>query len=119
MPLSNLPTSGPPIPVGATQVSLKDIDTSANTAKEDVTDLSSTEREYAPPVLIDGGGSNATATCSASGFIKAGTTLAVSAPAVTTGWVCEEVERTYEVGKYATWSASWSYYTEDTKAETP
>jgi hypothetical protein len=114
MPLSDVPAGGPTIPVGATQVSIKNIDASANAAKEDVTDLSSTEREYAAPVLVDGGGLTATVTCSASGIIKAGTVLAVSATTVTTGWVCEDVEETYEVGKYATWSANWSFYTAGT-----
>jgi len=118
MPLSNVPTSGPTIPAGATQVSIKDVDASANTAKEDVTTLASTEREYAAPVLVDAGGGTATATCSASGFLT-GTGPTVTPPATTTGWVCEDAETTYEVGKYATWSASWSFYPDDTKTETP
>lgn len=117
MPLSSVPGSGPSIPAGATKVSIKNMDVataSVSGKKEDVTDLSSTIREYADPVLVepaDGGGKSATATCSASGFLK-GSPPAVSPKEVTTGWVCEDAEVVYEVGKYATWSANWSYYAE-------
>lgn len=109
MPLSSLPTSGPSIPAGATTVSIKHVDTSSSTQKEDVTDLSSTAREYAEPVLKDSAATTASATCSASGILK-GTAPQPTAISVTTGWVCEDTEVTYEVGKYAAWSASWSYY---------
>jgi hypothetical protein len=110
MPLSSLPTSGPTIPAGAQKVSLKDIDVASSTAKEDVTDLADEERQYADPPLRDGGANAATATCSASGVYKSGTTLAITAETTTTGWICEDYEITREVGKYATWSANWSYY---------
>lgn len=109
MPLSSLPTTGPTIPDGATRVSIKAVDTGSSTPKEDVTDLESTEREYEDAPLKDGGGSTATATCSATGFLK-GSAPQVSSPSVTTGWVCEDTEEVYEVGKYVTWSANWSYY---------
>lgn len=109
MPLSSLPNTGPSIPLGAKTVTVKDVDVTASAAKEDVSDLSSTEREYAAPVLVEGGSGAATKTCSASGILK-GTAPEPTPIATTTGWVCEETEVTYEVGKYATWSASWSYY---------
>ncbi len=111
MPLSGLPTGGPTIPAGATRVSIKEIDTAATDANyEDVTDLSSEEREYADPVLVEpaqGGG--ATATCSASGLLK-GSAPEPTPTSTTTGWVCEDTEIVYEVGKYVAWSANWSYY---------
>jgi hypothetical protein len=110
MPLSSLPTSGPTIPAGAQKVTLKDIDTSSTTPNEDVTDLEDTERKYASPPLKDGGENTASATCSVSGVLKSGTTLAVTASTTTAGWICEEYEISYEAGKYATFSASYSYY---------
>lgn len=109
MPLSTKPTTGPSLPAGVKRVSIKDVDTSATTAKEDVTDLDSTEREYADPPLKDGGAGTATKTCTASGNLK-GAEFDPSPPSVTTGWVLEDCEFVYEAGKYGTWSANWSYY---------
>lgn len=109
MPLSTKPTNGPTLPPGVKRVSIKDIDTTSTTAKEDVTDLDSTEREYADPVLKEGGAGVATRTCSASGNLK-GEEFEPSPLTVTTGWVLEDCEFVYEEGKYATWSASWSFY---------
>jgi hypothetical protein len=86
------------------------MDTTASTKKEDVTDLSDTERVYEDPPLKDVGADSPTATCSASGVMKSGTSLAITAANVQTGWICEDYEITREVGKYATWSANWSYY---------
>lgn len=113
MPLSSLPSSGPTIPAGAQKVSLRDIDPSATAAREDVTTLEDSERVYAAPPLRDGGANAATATCSASGLVKSGTSLAVSESSVTTGWICDDYEITREVGRYATWSANWSYFPEE------
>lgn len=110
MPLSSLPTGGPTIPAGATKVSLKDIDTSSTTKNVEVTDLADSERKYASPPLKDGGANTATATCSVSGTLKSGTSLAVSASNVTEGWICEDYEKVYEAGKYATFSANFSYF---------
>lgn len=116
MPLASVPAGAPGLPGGAQKVSLKNIDpTAAATNKIDVTTLSSTQREYADPPLLDStaaGGGTITATCTASGL------LGSSGPAVTpvvagqtpTGWVCTDAELTYEVGKYVAWSASYSYY---------
>jgi hypothetical protein len=113
MPLSTLPTTGPTIPAGANSVSLKEIDVASTAKKEDVTTLSSEEREYADPPLIEAGDTTATATCSASGFVMSTTTIAPTAIETTTGWICEDCEFVYEAGKYATWSANWSYYPEE------
>jgi hypothetical protein len=110
MPLSTLPGVGPTIPSGATTVSIKDIEVAAATPKEDVTVLGDTQRVYEDPCLIEAGEATATATCSASGKLKSDTTLAITAPATTNGWICESFEKVYEVGKYATWSAEWSFY---------
>jgi hypothetical protein len=111
MPLSGVPSGGPSIPDGATQVSIKNIDLSASDSNyEDVTDLSSTEREYADPVLIEpAAGGRATATCSANGLLK-GPAPQPTPIEETEGWICEDAEVVYEAGKYAAWSANWSYY---------
>lgn len=110
MPISTANASGPGIPSGAKTISIKDIETSGATPKEDVTVLGDSTRQYAAPPLIEGGTKTATRTCSASGNLKSDTTLEVTAAATTTGWICESYEKSYEVGKYATWSAEWSYY---------
>lgn len=114
MPLSSLPTGGPTLPAGAQKVSLKQIstDTAAASNNVDVTTLSDLERKYASPPLVEpaGGSANVTATCSASGLLKSSSEPIPSDSSVTTGWVCEDTEVVYEQGKYATWSANWSYY---------
>lgn len=110
MPISTSPGGGPTIPSGATSVSIKQIETTGATAKEDVTVLGDAQRQYAAPPLVEGGTKTATATCSVSGILKSDTTLALTAAATTTGWICESFEKTYEVGKYATFSAEFSYY---------
>lgn len=108
MALSTLPTGGPTIPPGAQKVSLKNIDVSSTTTKVDVTVLTDSERKYADPPLKDGGASAATATCSASGLLK-GSPPQVTDTTVKSGWICEDTEVVYEVGKHATWSANWSF----------
>jgi hypothetical protein len=110
MPLSTSPATGPTIPAGAKTVSLKTIETAGATAKEDVTVLGDTSRQYAAPPLVEGGTNTATATCSVSGMLKSNTTLAITAAATTTGWICESYEKSYEVGKYASFSAEFSFY---------
>jgi len=110
MPISTLTSPGPTIPSGAKTISLKDIETAGATPKEDVTVLGDSTRQYAAPPLIEGGTKTATKTCSVSGNLKSDTTLAITAAATTTGWICESYEKSYEVGKYATWSAEFSFY---------
>ena len=110
MPISTLTSPGPAIPSGAKTISFKDIETAGATPKEDVTVLGDSTRQYAAPPLVDGGTKVATKTCSVSGNLKSDTTLAITAAATTTGWICESYEKSYEVGKYATWSAEFSFY---------
>lgn len=109
MPLSTKPTNGPTLPAGVRRVSIKDIDTTSTTAKEDVSDLDSTEVEYADPPLVDGGAGTATKTCTASGTLK-GAEFDPTPISVTEGWILEDCEFVYEAGKHGTWSANWSYY---------
>jgi hypothetical protein len=52
----------------------------------------------------------ATKTCSVTGNLKSDTALALTANNVNTGWICESYEKVYEVGKYATYSAEFSFY---------
>jgi len=110
MPLSTTPGGGPTIPAGAKTVSIKNIEKAGATPKEDVTVLGDTSRQYASPPLVEAGTNTATKTCSVSGNLKSNTTLAVTSAATVTGWICESYEKTYEVGKYATFSAEFSYY---------
>jgi hypothetical protein len=110
MPISTAPSTGPTIPSGAKTVSLKEIQTAGATPKEDVTVLGDSVRQYAAPALIEGGTKTATRTCSVSGNLKSDTTLAITAANVTTGWICESFEKSYEVGKYATYSVEFSFY---------
>ena len=110
MPISTSPATAPTIPAGAKTVSIKNIETAGATAKEDVTVLGDTSRQYAAPPLVEGGTNTATVTCSVSGVLKSNTTLAITAAATTTGWICESYEKSYEVGKYASFSAEFSYY---------
>lgn len=110
MPISTLTTPGPTIPSGAKTISLKDIETAGATPKEDVTALGDASRVYAAPPLVDVGTATATKTVSVSGNLKSDTTLALTAAATVTGWICESYEKNYEVGKYATWSAEFSFY---------
>jgi len=110
MPISTVNSSGPGIASGAKTISIKDIETAGATAKEDVTVLGDASRQYAASPLIEGGTKTATKTCSVSGNLKSDTTLAITAAATTTGWICESYEKSYEVGKYATFSVEWSFY---------
>jgi hypothetical protein len=110
MPLSTIPAGGPTIPSGVKNVSFKDIETSGATPKEDVTALGDASRVYAAAPLVEAGTATATKTVSASGNLKSDTTLALTAAATVTGWICESYEKNYEVGKYATWSAEFSFY---------
>ena len=110
MPISTLTSPGPTIPSGAKTISLKDIETTGATPKEDVTILGDTSRQYAAAPLVEGGTATATKTVSVSGNLKSDTTLSITDAATTTGWICESFEKNYEVGKYATFSVEFSYY---------
>ena len=110
MPISTLTTPGPTIPSGAKTISLKDIETAGATPKEDVTALGDASRVYVAAPLVEAGTATATKTVSVSGNLKSDTTLALTAAATVTGWICESYEKNYEVGKYATWAAEFSFY---------
>lgn len=111
MPLSSTPSGGPTLPGGVRRVSIKAIDTGSSTAKEDVTTLADDERVYEDAPLKDPG-SGATMTCSASGLLT-GAEFDPTPITVTTGWILEDCDFVYEVGKYAVWNANWSYYPEE------
>lgn len=111
MPLSGLPGNGPTIPDGAQRVSITDTDTS-NTPKVDVTVLEDTSRQYDDAPLKTGNDGTPTATCTASGLLT-GDPPEVDVPqagVAPDGWLCDEAEVSYNVGEYATWSATWNYY---------
>lgn len=103
MPLSSMPSPGPTLPDGCTnvKVSYKGQDP-AN--RVDVTTLSDTDRVYESPPLVDPGTQSVTAS-----FILQGSPPAVSAITVTTGWICTEVEIEYAVGEYAKGTATYMY----------
>lgn len=110
MPLSTTPAGGPSIPAGAQKVSVKTIDITGTVEKVDVTVLADDERQYADSPLKDGS-TKPTGSCTASGLLD-GSGPELTSMAITTGWICEEAEISYEVGQYAKWSASWNYYEE-------
>ena len=110
MAISSINTSGPSIPVGAKTIAFRNIQVANVTPKEDVTVLGDTARVYASPPLVNTGSATVTQTCSVSGNLKSNTMLATTASTTNTGWICESYEKTYEVGKYATFSCEFSYY---------
>jgi hypothetical protein len=115
MPLSDIPGGVPSLPDGAQKVSLKAMDTTSTTKNIDVTVFGDTARVYADPPLKDGTAGAPTATCTASGLIT-GSGPEVDAPVAgvsPAGWLCDEVEISYSVGEYATWSATYNYYEEE------
>lgn len=109
MPLSTIPSGGPSLPDGVQRVSIKEVLVGATTEKEDVTVLGDTERQYAEPPLKEGTAATPTKNCSANGLLEDGPP-AITPMSTSTGWICEESEVSYEVGKYATWSGTWNYY---------
>jgi len=109
MPLSELPDDGPEFPAGVQKVSLKRVDVDHSTKRVDVTLLEDEERKYEVPPLKESTAEKPTATCSASGLIKDSTVLEVTPIDENEGWICENYQEDYEVGKYASWSAAWIY----------
>jgi hypothetical protein len=109
MPLSTLPSVGPSLPAGCTNVKVKNTgaDPSSSANKSDVTTLSDDERVYADAPLIDAGSGN-TSTVTAS-FILQGAAPTVTPMNVTSGWICTEVEVEYAVGEYAKGTATYVY----------
>jgi hypothetical protein len=109
--LSTLPSVGPALPEGCTNVKVRNIgpDPSAGNNKLDVTILTDTERKYAAAPLIDVG----------AGGDEEGLTQEVVAsffgvapepdPARSSGWVCVSVETEYAVGEYVKGTATYRY----------
>ena len=111
MPISGMPSPGPSLPSGCTNVKVKNVgaDPNASTNKVDVTTLSDTERVYAAAPLNDpgpggAGGTTTTVTCS---FI--GTAPSVTPVSTKTGWICTEVETEYAVGEMVKGTATYVY----------
>lgn len=111
MPLSSMPSVGPSLPAGCTnvKVSTSAADPSSSSNKVDVTTLSDQARVYADAPLVDAGsgatdGITQTVTCSFFG----------SAPTVNSdpeayGWICVEVETEYAVGDFIKGTAKYVY----------
>lgn len=108
--LSTMPSVGPTLPSGCTNVKVKTsaADPSASNNKVDVTTLSDEARVYADAPLVDVGagadeGTTTTVTCSFFGEAPE-----PSAPG-STGWVCTEVETEYAVGDFVKGTATYVY----------
>ena len=111
MGISTMPSVGPTLPSGCTNVKVKTTgaDPNASTNKVDVTTLSDTERVYSDAPLKDpgpggDGGTTTTVTCS---FI--GTAPNVTPVSTKTGWICTEVETEYAVGEMVKGTATYVY----------
>lgn len=109
--LSSLPSPGPSLPSGCTNVKVKTSapDPSSTSNKIDVTTLEDDERVYQDAPLVDvGGGADEegitqTVTCSFFGEAPE------PSPPGTTGWVCTEVETEYAVGDMVKGTATYVY----------
>lgn len=109
--LSSMPSVGPELPEGCTNVKVRSVgaDPSASNNKVDVTILADTERKYATAPLIDPG----------PGGDEEGVTQEVVAqffgvapepsPPGSTGWVVVEVETDYTVGEFVKGTATYRY----------
>lgn len=109
--LSSLPSPGPSLPAGCTNVKVKTsaADPSSSSNKVDITTLSDSERVYTDAPLIDvGGGADETGvtqtvTCSFFGEAPE------PSPPGATGWVCTEVETEWAVGDMVKGTATYVY----------
>jgi hypothetical protein len=106
-----MPSVGPSLPSGCTNVKVKTTgaDPNSSSNRVDVTTLSDTERVYAAAPLNDPGagaasGSTTTVTCS---FL--GTAPTVTPVSTKTGWICTEVETEYAVGEMVKGTATYVY----------
>lgn len=100
MPLSTMPSPGPSLPAGCTNV--KVTNTRGANADQEVTVLTDTERQYRKAILLDT--DQTVVTCS---FIN-DTWPAVTDIATKTGWICYEVEVEWAVGEVVKGSASYT-----------
>ena len=112
MPLSSMPSPGPSLPAGCTNVKVKNVgaDPTSSSNKVDVTTLSDTARVYQDAPLVDNGagaspsGVTTTVTCS---FYGAGPS--VTPISTTSGWICTEVETEYAVGEMVKGTATYVF----------
>jgi len=109
--LSSLPSVGPSLPAGCTNVKVRTsaADPASSSNKVDVTTLSDTQRVYEDAPLVDAGagaddGVTQTVTCS---FF--GTPPAVNTDPNATGWLCTETEEEYAVGDMIKGTATYVY----------
>lgn len=110
MPLSSMPSPGPTLPDGCTNVKVKSTaaDPSSSSNKMDITTLADSARVYADAPLIDpgpGASDGVTQTVVAQFF---GVAPEPSPPGAT-GWVCTEVETDYSVGEFVKGTATYVY----------
>jgi len=109
--LSSMPSPGPSLPAGCTNVKVKSsaADPASSSNKVDITTLSDTERVYTDAPLVDVGAGAAndgvTQTVVASFFGEAPEPDAPGA----TGWVCTEVETEWAVGEMVKGTATYVY----------
>lgn len=113
--LSSMPSPGPSLPAGCTNVKVKNVgaDPTSSSNKIDVTTLSDTQRVYADAPLVDegtgsAGGVTTTVTCSFFGEAPE-----VTPVETTTGWICTEVETEYAVGEMVKGTATYVYKAEE------
>jgi molybdopterin/thiamine biosynthesis adenylyltransferase len=111
MPLSGMPSVGPELPAGCTNVKVKSsaADPSSSSNKVDVTTLSDTARVYQDAPLVDvgaGATDGITETVTASFF---GAAPEVNDDPDATGWICSEVETEYAVGDMIKGTATYVY----------
>lgn len=113
MPLSTMPSVGPSLPAGCTNVKVKTsaADPSSSNNKVDVTTLSDEARVYQDAPLVDAGsgaedGTTTTVTCS---FFVDGSPPTVTPIETTSGWICTEVEVEYAVGDFVKGTATYVY----------
>jgi len=105
-----MPSVGPSLPSGCTNVKVKTTAPGADkaAAKVDVTTLNDAERMYQAPPLNDVDpnavdGVTSVVTCSFFG------TAPTVSPADSTGWVCTESEEEYAVGEFVKGTATYEY----------
>lgn len=109
--LSTMPSVGPTLPDGCTNVKVRNIgpDPSGGSNKLDVTVLDDTERKYAAAPLVDvgtGGDDDGVTQEVVAQFF--GAAPEPDGPG-TTGWVCVSVETEYAVGEYVKGTATYRY----------
>jgi hypothetical protein len=109
--LSSMPSVGPSLPAGCTNVKVRTIgpDPSSSNNKIDITILSDSERKYTAAPLIDvGAGADETGVTQEVVAQFFGEAPSVSAPG-STGWVCVSSETDWTVGEMVKGTATYRY----------